>query len=298
MSRIKSFFTVSRWKIQLVSIATVLLGPLYAADSFSQLYSIDLVFFALFFFSTVTFSCNINCYHDRKVDSLKKIELSQAVEDIGIRTLRDTMYIESIISFTLLGILFFRGYPIVSLLGIIGWILAYAYSAPPFRLKSRGFLSPIPVNIGVYVLPILAGHYIVSSTPSSSFLVFLAGYAILNLGINLVNVAEDHEVDKSCGIETISHKLGVGNTVAMAGITTLAGAVMVIVTIYVQTHGVYSLLFFSMMVMATMFTSYEIWIISSKEDKEKWAQKKGRRLPLYFIGTRYPMILLLLFSIL
>ncbi|MEF8874995.1 MAG: hypothetical protein V5A88_10065, partial [Candidatus Thermoplasmatota archaeon] len=80
MGRIRAFLEISRWRIQLVSLATILLGPLYAAESISALINIDLLLFGILFFFTVTFACNINCYHDREVDALKKKHLARSVK--------------------------------------------------------------------------------------------------------------------------------------------------------------------------------------------------------------------------
>jgi len=298
VGRVRAFLEISRWRIQLVSLATILIGPLYAVDTISALITIDLLFFGSLFFLSITFACNINCYYDREVDALKKKRLARSVNELGISRVRGLMILESVIVFGLIFYFFFEGYLIVALLASLGWIFGYIYSAPPIRLKSRGLLGPIPVNLGVYVLPIFAGHLVMDPSISRRFLIFTAGYVLLNLGINLVNVAEDYEVDKRKKIFTAAHKLGIKKTVGTASMTTSLGGAIVLGTLFTQVKDTYTALGYLAMLIAVLFTIVDITSIFLSEDTGYGAKKKGKRLPLYFISTRYPMVLLLFFAIL
>ncbi len=298
MARIKAFLEISRWRIQLVSLATILIGPLYAADSIYALLDIDLLLFAILFLSTITFACNINCYFDRDVDILKKKNLARSIDTLGVSNVRTLMIFETFVISILIGYFFFQGYPIVALLAAIGWFFGFAYSADPIRLKGRGLLGPIPVNLGVYVLPILAGHLVMDKDPSQGFLLFVTGYLLLNLGINLVNVAEDYDVDKKRDITTTAHKLGIGKTIKTASLTSWIGGAVIFLTLFPLIDDFLTGIIFIIMFIAIIFTSMDITLIIFSNDIHKYAQKKGKRLPLYFISTRYPMVLLMLFSLL
>ena len=298
MERIKAFLEISRWRIQLVSLATILLGPLYASDSISALINLDLLSFAILFLFTITFACNINCYFDRDVDILKKKNLARSIDTLGASNVRTLMIFETFVISILIGYFFFQGYPIVALLAAIGWFFGFAYSADPIRLKGRGLLGPIPVNLGVYVLPILAGHLVMDKDPSQGFLLFVTGYLLLNLGINLVNVAEDYDVDKKRDITTIAHKLGIGKTIKTASLTSWIGGAVIFLTLFPLIDDFLTGIIFIIMFIAIIFTSMDITLIIFSNDIHKYAQKKGKRLPLYFISTRYPMVLLMLFSLL
>ncbi len=298
MGRIRAFLEISRWRIQLVSLATILLGPLYAADSISALISIDLLLFGILFFFTVTFACNINCYHDRDVDALKKKHLARSVKILGNPTVKNLMIFESIVVFALIGYFFLNGYIEVALLASLGWVFGHLYSAPPVRLKNRGMLGPIPVNLGVYVLPIIAGHLIIDQNVPTRFLLFVAGYALLNLGINLVNVAEDYEVDRKSKITTIAHKLGLKRTIGFASSTASIGSAVILLTLYPQVNDYYTVPVFIITLLTMIFTSADITSILLSGDVHENAQKKGERLPLYFVSTRYPMVLLLFLAVL
>ncbi|MBS3816420.1 MAG: UbiA family prenyltransferase [Candidatus Thermoplasmatota archaeon] len=279
-------------------MATILLGPLFAAENFSSLIDIDILLFGILFFFSITFACNINCYHDRDVDTLKKKDLARSIDSLGISTVKNVMVFESVIVFVLILYFFLNGYIGVALLASLGWAFGYLYSAPPIRLKNRGILGPIPVNLGVYVLPIFAGHLIIDPNPTMMFLLFVAGYALLNFGINLVNVAEDYEVDRRCEITTAAHKLGLKRTVGSASSTASIGSAVVLITLLPQVKDFYTTLVFLVALLAMIFTSADITSILLSDEVHEKAQKKGKRLPLYFTSTRYPMVLLLLLAIL
>jgi len=298
MREIRAFLEISRWRIQLVSLATILLGPLYAADTIFALFNLDLLFFGILFLFSVTFACHINCYYDREVDVLKKKHLARSVDTLSVSIVRNLMIFETVVIFGLIVYFFLKGYLIVAFLASLGWFFGYAYSASPIRLKSRGLLSPIPVNLGIYVLPILAGHLVIDQDISVGFFIFIAGYSLLNLGINLVNVAEDYKVDKRSSIITLAHKIGLEKTVVSASFFALIGGTIVIVTLIPELTNFYAGAAFIFMLIAIIFTFIDITLILYSEDIHKNAQKKGKRLPIYFISTRYPMVFILFFALL
>ncbi len=298
MRKIRAFLEISRWRIQLVSLATILLGPLYASDTLSSLLDLDLLFFGILFLFSITFACNINCYYDRDVDVLKKKHLARSVDRLGASNVRDLLIFETIVIFSLIVYFFLQGYPIIALLASLGWLFGFGYSSEPIRLKSRGYLSPIPVILGVYVLPILAGHLVIDNNLSAGFLIFVAGYSLLNLGANLVNVAEDYVVDKKSNIMTMAHKLGVDKTIGTASLTAWVGGAVILLSLFPLINDFFTGTVFIIMLIAILFTSIDITLIIFSEDIHENTQKKGERLPFYFISTRYPMVLLMLFSLL
>ncbi len=294
----RSYMRVSRWQIQLVSLATVLLGPLFAAEEIAEVLSLDVLLFAVLFFSVVTFACNINCYYDVEVDSLRKVKLARSVEHLG-KKLVVLMGFEVITAIIVISLLFIRGYLIVGSLGILGLVLAYVYSAPPIRVKSGGVLSPVPVIFGVYIIPPIAGYLVVDSELSVLFLLFVTGYALLNLGINLVNVAEDHTVDRDTGIRTVSHTLGLKRTVFTAFGTMFTGTVVILVVfLTLLTSELLVLILFAVCAITLFAVISDVSVlVTAKTELEGKVQQKAKKLPLYFIITRYPMVLFLLFLI-
>lgn len=283
----------------MVSLASILLGPLFAADKVGDLLTADILWFAVFFYAVVTFSCNINCFYDVELDTLRKKKLAWSVNQLGSKMI-PLMAFETFVAALALTALYIRGHPTVVVLGIIGWILAYIYSAPPLRIKSRGIFSPLPVNIGVYILPPLAGFLIIDDKLTGTFVLFLAGYSLLNLGINLVNVSEDYSTDRMVGVKTISHILGLRRTLTIAGVSSAVGSVSVLISFnMLLTFRTTSSVLFLLCALTMLITTVDIGMISLKKgNPESMAREKAEKLPFYFIITRYPMVLLLLFDLL
>ena len=296
MQSLKDFLTVSRWKIQLVSLASALLGPSIAAKSIYDLGNMDVLLFIALFYVTVTFSCNINCYYDRDVDRLYKKELYFATERLGTG-LRYMMALEIILALVLAGILLLHGKWLASSLALLGLFLAYSYSAPPFRIKGKGKYSPLPVMIGVYVLPIIAGYSVLSMDFSPYFWGFLTGYFFLNLGINLVNVAEDVDVDARAGIRTVGVEKGAKDILKWAWVSQLVGISTPFFLIPMLNMNIWTMLFLALSVITAAYTFMEIFALYRSKDPLKSAKIGGKKLPKWFIITRYPLLLMAILSL-
>ena len=298
MQAFRDFLTVSRARIQIVSLASALLGPSMAASSMSDLVSTDVLLFILLFYITVTFSCNINCYYDRDVDRLYKKDLYFATERLGKR-LNYIMAAEAVSGLAISLILILRGRWITGSLGVLGLFLAYAYSSPPLRVKRRGLISPVPVMVGVYVLPIIAGYATISTEFPVLFWAFLTGYFFLNLGINLVNAAEDADVDSRAGIETLAVRLGVKRTLAIAVLSQVMGLLApVSMFLYLNDNCLIVLAFFLLSLFKAVQVLYEIYGIYTADDPLKAAKEGGKKLPAWFVGTRYPLLFMAIFALL
>ncbi len=298
MQSFLDLLTVSRAKIQMVSLASALLGPSMAASTFSDLLNTNVLLFMALFYITVTFSCNINCYYDRDVDRLYKKELYFATKRLGKR-LEYIMAMEVVLGIAISIMLIISGKWLAGSLGLLGMFLAYAYSAPPLRVKAKGALSPIPVMVGIYILPIIAGYSVISMDFNPPFWLFLAGYFFLNLGINLVNAAEDIDVDSKMGIETLAVKLGARSTLKIAAISQAFGLLAPIsMFIYLNDKCLIVLVFFVLALLKAFQTFHEILRISRSEDPLKAAKEGGKKVPVWFVSTRYPLLLMAIFALL
>ena len=297
MSALRDFLTVSRARIQLVSLASALLGPSMAAHSLYGLGDADVLLFVALFYINVTFACNINCYYDRDVDRLYKRELYFATERLGNR-LKYTMAMEILASLIITAILLIHGKWLAAVLSLTGLFLAYSYSAPPLRIKGKGKYSPLPVMIGVYVLPIIAGYSILSMDFSLYFWGFLTGYFFLNLGINLVNVAEDVDVDAKAGIRTIGVEKGAKDMLRIAWISQLLGVSAPLFLLPMLRWNIWVIAFFVLSLITAIYPFMEIFALYRSPDPLKAAKKGGKNLPKWFVITRYPLLLMAIFALL
>jgi len=298
MDALRAFLSISRANVQVVSFASATLGVFLGAGSFEDVLSLDVLVFVILFFILITFACNINCVFDVAVDRLRKKGLAAAVMYFGKKRLRNLLFLEALIALCLSIFLIFRKHWDVAFLALLGLYFGWAYSAPPLRVKGKGAMGPIPVILGVYVAPIIGGYLLVNKQLTFLFLGFVAGYAVMNLGINLVNTCEDYSEDRILGIRTIAHSLGLKRTLNRAFESTLIGGGIALLcllgmgypklvqaTIFASA----ALLFFVLSIFTVFLTSYEIMKVGAAWNLEKSAKTNAKKMPKWFVITRYPM---------
>lgn len=297
---LRSFLIVSRWEIQLVSFASATLGPILAASNLRELLNMDVGLFIVLFYLVATFSCNINCYYDVDVDALYKKRLSNAVRAIGRRRMAVIMTAEVLLAIAISIILALHGHLITSILAITGLLFAWAYSSPPFRAKGHGLWGQLLVNTGIYVLPLLGGYLILSGEIAVAVWAFILLYAIMNTGINLVNSAEDYQEDKEIGIRTAAHALGIKRTMRLAVFLMLTGylSLLFILLAFYRKGGWSGIAGVSILSVAALFFIFDTVKCTLPEaDMAGQAKRCGKRVPLWFVITRYPIWLFLLLYI-
>lgn len=298
MRALRYLLVISRARIQVVSFASATLGIFLGADAIEDVMSLDVLAYIILFFTLITFACNINCVFDVAVDRLRKRELAVAVMYFGNKRMRTVLIVEAVIATALTVFLVFRSHWEVALLALLGLYFGWAYSAPPLRVKGKGAIGPIPVILGVYVAPIIAGYLLVNSELTFMFLGFVAGYALMNLGINLVNTCEDYSEDRILGIRTIAHALGLRRTMNLAFASTLIGGGAALLCLIGMGYqglvppsqlSLLALLFYITSVFTVFFTSYEIMKVGAALNLEKSAKMHAKKMPKWFVITRYPM---------
>ena len=306
---IKSFLVISRAKIQLGTPPHPLLGLILGAASLTQfLSSITLVYIALYFL-LITFACNINCLYDVRIDEKYKEHMSNAVKTLGKAKVKTLIILEAIAISGLITFLFLNGYIITALLSLSGLIFGYIYSAEPIRIKGKGFLSPLPVLIGLYTLPILGGWFIFQNSLTLYIVVFCIGYALLNEGITLVNTCEDYKEDMEEGIKTWAHVLDMRKTMRIAFFFTTFGGLIAIIGVIlkpIQTgwtvYSTYSsVAFIALGIINTIVIltiSGDIYKAGSKEDLQLSCKKAAKNMPKWFISSRYPLLVMALLLLL
>jgi 4-hydroxybenzoate polyprenyltransferase len=303
----QAFLSISRARVQVVSFASATLGVFLGADSLEDVLNLDVLVFVLLFFVLITFACNINCVFDVAVDRLRKRELAAAVMYFGPKKMRSLLLSEALIAILFSIFLIFRGHWEVAFLALLGLYFAWSYSSPPLRMKGKGAMGPVPVILGVYVVPIVAGYLLMNGELTFLFLGFVTGYAVMNLGINLVNTCEDYSEDRLLGIKTVAHSIGMRKTLDLAFTTSLIGGGIALLCLmalgYPRLSQVIDLTFIAILIyvlsiLTVFFTSFEILKVGSAKNLEKSAKLHAKKMPKWFIITRYPMwlfALLLLF---
>ena len=185
------------------------------------------IFFLLFAFGDM-----INCLADRDLDAVYKPHLSEAIYGLGVKFVTfqvlATATLALILSFHLAWAL--NRWLLFALVAI-GLVLGAAYSVKPVQLKGRGLAQLICLWLIIFVGPMLFVSLLVDTLPSLPVLIFAAAYGTLQMGIILVNTAEDYPEDLSANITTSIVALGLHRGIALAFWLVVIGAVGVLATL-------------------------------------------------------------------
>jgi len=185
------------------------------------------VFFLLFAFGDM-----INCLADRDLDAVYKPHLSEAVYGLGVGFVTFQVIASALLALALTAHLAWQlnRWLLVPMVAI-GLLLGAAYSVKPLQLKGRGLAQVFCLWLIIFVGPMLFIGLLVSARPSPSVLAFAAAFGALQMGIVLVNTAEDYPEDLEAHIRTSIVSLGLHRGIALAFWLTLIGAVGAVVTL-------------------------------------------------------------------
>jgi 4-hydroxybenzoate polyprenyltransferase len=299
---IRDLLTVSRVNIQAASLPTATLGILLASRSGTDVINGAALFYVLFFFVVLSYSCQVNCLHDLEVDDRSKPSFGRAVRAIGIRRLKIITWIElAAASVFVLAIIWLKKDAIYLLLAL-GIGLGHAYSAPPLRIKKRGIFSPLPVMFGLYFLPIAAGGFLVLDKITGFVLLFALGYALVMEGITMVNTCEDFVEDQASGIRTLAHVLGIRRALGVGAVLVASGGLTVVAVLFPRilslAHETVPLgavfLFGAAFLTAVYRISRSLFLLSRTPDPVQGSKRLARNMPLWFLWTRYPLLVIAL----
>ena len=187
------------------------------------------VFFLLFAFGDM-----INCLADRDLDAVYKPHLSEAVYGLGVRFVKFQIAATALFALALsIHLSWVLNRWTLAALVAIGLVLGAAYSVKPVQLKGRGLAQLICLWLIIFVGPMLFIAYLVNADLSLIVLVFAAAYGTLQMGIILVNTAEDYPEDLEAGITTSVVALGLHRGIELAFWLVGVGAVAVLITLEV-----------------------------------------------------------------
>ena len=150
-------------------------------------------------FAIITFvsaiGAQLNTLSDYELDSMepRKERLVQALSILGRGRLKSIMVVEFLLSLPLLFLLLLvQPKPVLLFLWTVAHFLAYAYSAPPLRLKSRAWLAMCTLFLVLSILPILFVYYTFTSVLDPLFFLFLAGQSMTVYGIIIPTEIRDY----------------------------------------------------------------------------------------------------------
>lgn len=307
MKTLRDFLVISRAGIQIASLPTALIGCALAARDRSELWDTGVLVYVLLFFVVLTFACNLNCLSDRDVDALHKKRMSEAVRSMGEKRIQAILAVEAVLAVALAALLAVLKKDAIFCAGAVTLGLAFIYSAPPLRVKGRGWLSPLPVMLGLYALPPLGGWYLIRGRLNGAIIVFALGYAMLMEGLTIVNTCEDHPEDETAGVRTLAHALGIRRTLVLGAWLAGAGGICAIGLIaalaedargWPDPSGAIPLI-----VAGALAVFYGLSVISAvrvlrglarTEDPAEECKLRATLMPAWFLKTRYPLLFIAL----
>ncbi|GAB5348301.1 chlorophyll synthase ChlG [Alteriqipengyuania sp. 357] len=167
----------------------------------------------------------VNDWFDRHVDAINEPDRPIPSGRVGGRW---GLYI-AIIGTALSLLLALALGPLVLAAAAIGLALAWAYSAPPFRLKASGWWGPATVGLTYEGLSWFTGAAVMlGAMPSGDVLLVLLLYSLGAHGIMTLNDFKAVEGDRATGLRSLPVTLGVRNASLLA-CATMAGAQAIVV---------------------------------------------------------------------
>jgi chlorophyll/bacteriochlorophyll a synthase len=123
--------------------------------------------------------------------------------------------------------------PFVFAAAMVGMAFAWAYSAPPLRLKRNGWLGPAAVAISYEGLAWFTGAAVMlAGAPSGQIVLIAALYSVGAHGIMVLNDFKAIEGDRRTGVASLPVVLGVAGAAKVAGFTMLAAQAGVIAALW------------------------------------------------------------------
>ncbi|MCX7592733.1 MAG: chlorophyll synthase ChlG [Fischerella sp.] len=155
----------------------------------------------------------MNEYYDREIDAINEpyrpipsgaISLPQVVTQIIVLLLAGIA-----IAFTL-DVWAGHEFPTITVIALVGGLIAYIYSAPPLKLKQNGWLGGYALGASYIAFPWCTGHALFGEL-NWKIVVFTAIYSLAGLGIAVVNDFKSIEGDRKFGLKSLPVMFGANN---------------------------------------------------------------------------------------
>jgi 4-hydroxybenzoate polyprenyltransferase len=213
LETIKLLGTVSRAEFLLPNLGSLIMGLAWGATpplSFADLLVLIVLSFTIINLSSAI-GAQVNTISDYELDKRdeRKKQLVQAVDSLGRSKLKISLVVEFLVTLALVSLfMLVQGKPILLYLWMVGISLGCAYSAPPFRLKSRSWLAPTSLILVLAVFPVMFAYLTFTSEINSLFLLSLTGLALTVYAVIIPTEIRDYFGDREMNIETMTVHLG------------------------------------------------------------------------------------------
>ena len=214
-------------EVPIVAMPALLVNTSLAAFKTRSFWEGVLLFFLLFAFGDM-----INCLADRDLDAKYKPHLSRAVYNLGVPFVTFQVILTAVLALLVAAHLSWvlHRWPLAALTAV-GLALGAAYSVEPFRLKGRGVAQLLCLWLIIFVGPMLMIATLFDVWPPPALVAFAMAYGAVQMGIILVNTAEDYPEDLEAGVHTVIVTLGLSPGIRLASLLTAAGALAMLITL-------------------------------------------------------------------
>jgi len=214
-------------EIPIVAMPALLINKNLAAFKTQTFWEGVLIFFFLFAFGDM-----INCLADRDLDAKYKPHLSRAVYNLGVPFVTFQVILWATLALALAAHVswLLHRWQLFALTAV-GLALGAAYSVEPFRLKGRGLWQLACLWLIIFVGPMFMIAMLFGTWPTLELVAFASAYGAVQMGIILVNTAEDYPEDREAGVHTVIVTLGLARGIRLAFVLAATGALVMICTL-------------------------------------------------------------------
>ncbi|MEY4876196.1 MAG: hypothetical protein RL708_1345 [Bacteroidota bacterium] len=295
---LKNSLTIRRKEFFVAELPIFLIPIFLSITSFSNLFRFDFLIGLIAMSFLFNIGDMINCYADYELDAIYKSHLSNAVYELGKKNVLWQIAISGFIALLLtawVSILTHQFYLIP--LTIIGGFIGLQYSIKPFKFKSQGILQLFCLWGIIFFGPMLYTTIITKGFPSLILMCLFSCFGFLQMGIIMLNTAEDYIEDKASGLKTIIVALGLHRAMNFAWwLTVFAGATLqiVLVKIFLLANAPIWLISFILIVTIgwlKIIAEYKVIIKKmvgkNEDDATKELKKKGMKVPEWLKISAY-----------
>jgi chlorophyll synthase len=167
----------------------------------------------------------LNDYYDREIDAINEPYRpipSGVISERQVITQIWVLFLGGIALAFTLDVWSGHDFPNVTLLSLLGSLVAYIYSAPPLKLKQNGWLGNYALGASYIALPWWAGHALFGEL-NGKIVILTLFYSLAGLGIAIVNDFKSIEGDRQLGLQSLP---------VVFGITTAAWICVVMIDLF------------------------------------------------------------------
>jgi 4-hydroxybenzoate polyprenyltransferase len=223
---------IRRLEFRVAEVPILAIPVLFLARDGSPLRSFAFWEGVFLFFLLFAFGDMINCLADRDLDAIYKQRLSRAVYGLGVKFVTFQVVASAVVAVAVASHLSWAlgRWGLLGLV-LVGLALGAAYSVEPVRLKGRGLAQLLCLWLVIFVGPMVLAGLLVSPHVEVGLLALAAAFGSLQMGVILVNTAEDYPEDLEAGVNTTIVSLGLARGIGLAYGLTLGGAVALLATL-------------------------------------------------------------------